>query len=170
VRLERLTYSVEEAAVLLGVSRSKVYECIHSGKLKATRLGRRFVVSAQALEALLGEGEAPSGASDMLNQVEIVGHLTRAPEERPTRTGNRMVTLRMAVHVPDPERRVFIDVVAFGDRVDDVVGLTKAQRVRVAGRLDQREWTSEDGHRHTVHQIVARRVEALEPLRQPAAS
>ena len=168
MRLERLTYSVEEAAVLLGISRGKVYECIRSGKLKATRLGRRFVVSAQALEALLGEGEAPSGASDVLNQVEIVGHLTRAPEPRPTRTGNRMVTLRLAIH--GPARRVFIDVVAFGDLVDDVVGLTKAQRICVAGRLDQREWTSEDGRRRTVHQIVARRVEALEPLRQPAAS
>jgi single-stranded DNA-binding protein len=81
-----------------------------------------------------------------------------------------MVTLRLAIHGPDPGRRVFIDVVAFGDLVDDVVGLTKAQRVCVAGRLDQRDWTGEDGHRRTVHQIVARRVEALEPLSQPAAS
>jgi excisionase family DNA binding protein len=170
VRLERLTYSVEEAAVLLGISRGKAYESIRSGRLKATRLGRRFVVSANALEALLGEGEAPAGAADVLNQVEIVGHLTRAPEERPTRTGNRMVTLRMAVHGPDPERRVFIDVVAFGDLVDDVVGLAKAQRVCVAGRLDQREWTSEDGHHRTIHQIVARRVEALEPGRRAVAS
>ncbi len=65
---------------------------------------------------------------------------------------------------------MFIDVVAFGDLVDDVVGLGKAQRVCVAGRLDQREWTSEDGHHRTIHQIVARRVEALEPGRQVAAS
>ena len=90
VRLERLTYSVDEAAVLLGISRGKAYECIRSGKLKATRLGRRFVVSAHALEGLLGQGEAPTSSADVLNQVEVVGHLTRAPEVRATRTGNRM--------------------------------------------------------------------------------
>jgi excisionase family DNA binding protein len=170
VRLERLTYSVEEAAVLLGISRGKAYECIRSGKLKATRLGRRFVVSAHALEGLLGQGEAPTSSADVLNQVEVVGHLTRSAEERATRTGNRMVTLRVAVHGPDPERRLFIDVVAFGELVDDVLGLTKAQRVCVAGRLDQREWTTEDGHHRTIHQIVARKVEVLEPGRQAAAS
>lgn len=170
MRLERLTYSVEEAAVLLGISRGKAYECIRSGELKATRLGRRFVVSAHALEGLLGQGDAPTTPSDMLNQVEIVGHLTRAPEERPTRTGNRMASLRLAVHGPDPDHRVFIDVVAFGDLVDDVLRLTKAQRVCVAGRLDQREWTTEDGHHRTIHQIVARRVEGLEPRHHAAAS
>ena len=104
MRLERLTYSVDEAAVLLGVSRSKVYECIRAGKLKATRLGRRFVVSAQALEALLGEGEAPSGAPDMLNQVSVTGRLARSPELRLARTGMPLCTLPRG-HPPPPPGR-----------------------------------------------------------------
>ena len=168
---DRLTYSVEQAAALLGISRGKAYECIRTGKLHAVPLGRRLVVPAHALDGLLGIGQQPSTPSDVINQVEVAGRLTRRPEERPTRTGNRMVTLRLAVSGRDAEHAVFIDVVAFGDLVDDAMVLTKGQRVCVTGRLDQREWTTDDGFHRLNHQIVARRVEALEPpRRQPAAS
>ena len=49
----RRTYSVTEAARLLGISRTKAYECIRTGELPALRLGRRIVVPAARLERLL---------------------------------------------------------------------------------------------------------------------
>lgn len=167
---DRLTYSVEQAAALLGISRGKAYECVRTGKLHAVPLGRRLVVPAHALDGLLGLGDQKPTPSDAINQVEVAGRLTRRPEERSTRTGNRMATLRLAIGGRNSEHSVFIDVVAFSELVDEVTALTKGQRVCVAGRLDQREWTTDDGFHRSVHQIVARRIEALEPPRQPAAS
>jgi len=50
----RLTYSIQEAADLLGIGRSLAYELAQEGTLPGVRrLGRRYVVSKQALDAWL---------------------------------------------------------------------------------------------------------------------
>ena len=49
----RRTYSVEEAAAILGISRTTAYECVKSKELPALRLRGRIVVPAAALESLL---------------------------------------------------------------------------------------------------------------------
>jgi len=49
----RLTVTVEEAARLLGISRTLAYELVARGKLPYLRLGRRIVIPARALEALV---------------------------------------------------------------------------------------------------------------------
>ena len=53
---ERLTYSVEEAATLLGISRSLAYEAARSGDLPTIRIGRRILVPATALQRLIDAG------------------------------------------------------------------------------------------------------------------
>lgn len=55
---ERLTISVEEAAELLGVSRSTAYSLVRQGELPSLRLGRRIVVPVRRLLALLDSGPA----------------------------------------------------------------------------------------------------------------
>jgi excisionase family DNA binding protein len=52
--MDRWTVTVEEAAEMLGISRSSAYECVHRGELQALRLGRRLVVPRSALEEMLG--------------------------------------------------------------------------------------------------------------------
>lgn len=54
VVMDRWTVTVEEAAQMLGISRSSAYECVRRGELRALRLGRRLVVPRVALEELLG--------------------------------------------------------------------------------------------------------------------
>lgn len=49
----KLTYTVTEAAGLLGISRSSAYECVRRGEIPSLTLGRRVVVPRRALEALL---------------------------------------------------------------------------------------------------------------------
>jgi excisionase family DNA binding protein len=49
----RLTMTVEEAGVALGISRSHAYELVRQGELPSLRLGRRVVVPIAALEALV---------------------------------------------------------------------------------------------------------------------
>jgi len=55
----RLTYTVDEVAGLLGLSRSAVYECIARGQIPGKRLGRRVVVVRAALDAFLAEPDVP---------------------------------------------------------------------------------------------------------------
>jgi excisionase family DNA binding protein len=56
----RLTYTIDEAAALLRISRSTAYECAQRGELPVLRLGRRILVTRQTLERLLGlEGVRP---------------------------------------------------------------------------------------------------------------
>jgi len=160
---ERLTYSVEQAAAALGISRAKAYESVRSGELPAVPLGRRLIVPAQAVDAVLGLAPETS-PSKAINEVQVAGRLTRPPEERRTRSGKPMATLRLAIG--GGEHTVFIDVVVFGKLVDGTAGLTTGQSVGVTGRIGQREWTAHDGTRRSAHQIVARRLEALEPPRQ----
>jgi excisionase family DNA binding protein len=51
-------FTVSEVADVLGISRTLAYDLVAKGQLPAIRLGRRIVVPAQALHALL------SAASD----------------------------------------------------------------------------------------------------------
>ena len=50
----RLTYTVEEAATALGISRGLAYAMVREGRLPALRLGpRRLIIPCAALEGLL---------------------------------------------------------------------------------------------------------------------
>ena len=58
--VERLTLSVEEAAVLLGISRALAYNLVRRGELPRLQLGRRVVVPRRALENFVAAAtEAP---------------------------------------------------------------------------------------------------------------
>ena len=62
---EKRTCSVEEAAVIIGISRSKAYECIRDGTLPSLRFGRRIVVPVRARLYLL---DAPNSNDNDLRQ------------------------------------------------------------------------------------------------------
>jgi excisionase family DNA binding protein len=51
----RLVFTVEEAARLLGISRSFAYEAVQRGEIPSMRIGRRILVPKVALERLLSE-------------------------------------------------------------------------------------------------------------------
>ena len=51
----RLTWTVTEAAQLLGISRASAYEAAHRGELPVRVIGRRMLVPRVALLRLLSE-------------------------------------------------------------------------------------------------------------------
>jgi excisionase family DNA binding protein len=55
---ERLAIAVEEAAHLLGISRSLAYELCARGELPTIRFGRRLVIPRRALVAMIENVEA----------------------------------------------------------------------------------------------------------------
>jgi excisionase family DNA binding protein len=50
---ERLAYSVDEAAQILGLSRDLLYDQMRRGKLRYLKVGRRRLITRQHLEAFL---------------------------------------------------------------------------------------------------------------------
>lgn len=55
IKQEKLTLSVPEAAALIGVSASKMYEIVRIQGFPAIRVGKRVLVNAKKLEAWLDE-------------------------------------------------------------------------------------------------------------------
>ncbi len=53
--MERRTYTVTEAATVLGISRTSAYERVRAGELPALRLGRRIVITRAVVDAMLGD-------------------------------------------------------------------------------------------------------------------
>ena len=51
--LEPLVYSIKDAIRLSTFGRTRVYQLINSGDLKVTRIGRRTLVRAESLRALI---------------------------------------------------------------------------------------------------------------------
>ena len=51
--MERQTYTVEQAAQLLGIGRRLAYELARTDQLPVIRLGRRLLIPRTGLEAML---------------------------------------------------------------------------------------------------------------------
>ncbi len=51
--VERLTVTVTQAAVMLGISRTSAYERVRRGEIPTVRLGRRLLVPKARLLAIL---------------------------------------------------------------------------------------------------------------------
>jgi len=62
-QLDRLTYTVEEAATVLGISRSLAYEAVARGEVPHLRVGRRVLIPRGWLEEWIG-GASAGGAPD----------------------------------------------------------------------------------------------------------
>lgn len=52
-RVQRLAYTVQEAAAMLSLSRSLVYELINAGKIETIKIGRARRITSRQLEAYL---------------------------------------------------------------------------------------------------------------------
>lgn len=170
----RQMYSIEDAATLLGISRSKAYKCARSGELHSVRIGTRIIVPAAAIAEMIerngGKPEWAGTGEGVVNQVTVVGRLTRDADLRTTRSGVALATMRLAIRKrSQDDTTVFIDVIAFADLADWAAELRKGQPLRVTGRLAQREWTTDDGTRRHAHQVVAYGIDQLDPSRQVAS-
>jgi excisionase family DNA binding protein len=60
----RLTWTVEEAAVALGISRAFAYDAVRRGDIPAIKIGRRILVPRSALDRLLERSQRRSTEFD----------------------------------------------------------------------------------------------------------
>jgi len=99
----------------------------------------------------------------MLNEVILMGRLTRDPDVRMTQNGTTAANFALACerdYAPQGQDREtdFFDIVAFG-KTADFVGqyFAKGQLVAVNGRLQQRDWTDKQGNKRRTTEILADR-------------
>jgi excisionase family DNA binding protein len=64
--MDRLTWTVSEVAILLGISRNTAYEAVRRGELPAIRVGRRLVIPRNALDKILEQSSDRFGAGPRL--------------------------------------------------------------------------------------------------------
>lgn len=104
-----------------------------------------------------------------LNQVFLMGNLTRDPELRYVPSGRAVANLGLAVNrafvTQDGERKeetCFVRVVVWGKQAENCNQyLSKGSQVFIEGRLQSRDWETEDGTRRNTLEVVARRVQFL---------
>jgi single-strand DNA-binding protein len=105
-----------------------------------------------------------------INRVVLVGRLTRDPETRATPSGRSVCSLRLACNGvrKDEEgtysqRPNFFDVSVFGPPAENVQRyIGKGSRVAIDGRLEWREWETDEQQRRQAVSIVADSVEFLD--------
>lgn len=61
---QRRTFTIEEAAGVLGIGRTSAYEAVRRGEIPVIHLGRRLLVPRVALERLLGGVDLPANRAD----------------------------------------------------------------------------------------------------------
>lgn len=56
VAQEKLSYSVAEAVHATSLCRSRIYQLMRDGVLRRSRVGRRTLIDAESLRALISQG------------------------------------------------------------------------------------------------------------------
>lgn len=110
-----------------------------------------------------------------MNQIVLMGRLTRDPELRHTQSGTAVASFTLAVDRPknkDGERLTdFIDIVAWKGTAEFVSKyFTKGQMAAVTGRLQLRNWTDKDGNKRVSAEVVADNIEFTESKKSRAES
>ena len=97
----------------------------------------------------------------MLNNVIIMGWLTRDPELRRTQSGTAVTSFTMAVDrdfksQSGEKETDFIDVVAWRNTGEFAAKyLAKGRMAAVEGRIQVRDWQDKDGNRRKSVEVVA---------------
>jgi len=100
----------------------------------------------------------------MLNNIILMGRLTRDPELRHTQSGVAVVSFSLAVDRDfgsrDGDKQTdFIDIVAWRQTAEFVAKyFTKGRMAVVSGRLQIRDWTDKDGGKRRSAEVIANNV------------
>lgn len=104
----------------------------------------------------------------MLNHIVLIGRLTKDPELRYTTSGKAVATMRLAVDRgttnPQGEKETdFIDVVVWERQAETCANfLQKGRLIAVQGRLQIRQYETQEGQRREKAEVVASQVRFLD--------
>jgi single-strand DNA-binding protein len=105
-----------------------------------------------------------------INRVVLVGNLTKDPELRHTPSGNPVCKLRLAVNTRQKDAATgqwgdkpnYFDVTVWGAQGENCARfLSKGRPVAIDGRLEWREWETQEGQKRQAVDIIADSVQFL---------
>ena len=93
----------------------------------------------------------------MINNVVIMGRLTKDAEERKTSNGKTVCSFCVAVDDSyNKDKAHFIDIIAWDKKAEFVTKyFRKGSMIAVQGRLATRTWEDKNGSKHKAVEIVA---------------
>lgn len=94
------------------------------------------------------------------NQVQLIGNVARELELRTTGTGKKVGSFRLGVS--GRQASSFFTVVCWEQQAELAAGWTQGTRVKVQGRLQSREWATENGDKRSAVEVVAETLERVE--------
>ena len=106
-----------------------------------------------------------------MNNVTLVGRLTKDPEVKTTTTGKDTCSFSIAVDRPTKEKTAdFISCVAW-EKNAELIGkyLSKGSRIGIIGAIQSRNWEGTDGKRIYVTEVLVNRIEFIDTKKDRAA-
>ena len=112
-----------------------------------------------------------------LNRAQLIGNVTRDPESRSTPSGQNVCSFSIATNSQWTDaqgqkqtRAEYHNIVAWGKLADICAQyLTKGKKVFLEGRLQTREYTTQDGQKKTRTEITAENMIMLDRGGAPGA-
>ncbi|MDP9376681.1 MAG: single-stranded DNA-binding protein [Actinomycetota bacterium] len=109
-------------------------------------------------------------AASNINRVILTGNLTRDPELRSLSSGMSVCSMRIASNTRRKngstgeweDRPNFFDITVWGAQGENCARfLSKGRPVAIDGRLEWREWTTQDGSKRQTVEVIADTVQFL---------
>lgn len=100
-------------------------------------------------------------------QAMLYGRLGKDAQAIPTKSGNPMTAVNIAVDVSprDAEATVWVRVIAFGKVAEALARHSKGETLAAAGRLELTKWTADDGTERESWQMIADTIQSARTVR-----
>ncbi|MBI3922056.1 MAG: single-stranded DNA-binding protein [Armatimonadetes bacterium] len=109
-----------------------------------------------------------------MNRIVLIGRLTRDPELRYTASGQAVATFTLAVdrrfkNAQGEKETDFVRCVAWRQSAEFAANyLTKGRLTAVDGRLQIRDYTTQDGQKRSMTEVVAENLQGLDRPKEAA--
>jgi single-strand DNA-binding protein len=178
---ERLTdgsMKAGDAILIEGALEFRSWETPEGQKRSAVNVKALRVEAAQygqRAEPLVTDSVGGKRLSNALNEVVLIGNLTRDSELRYTPSGDAVTTISMAVNESWKdktgnwqEKTHYVEVNLWRELAEAAGESKKGDPVMIMGRLVNESWTDREGNKRSTTRVEGRRIENL--VRGPGAA
>ncbi len=102
-----------------------------------------------------------------MNSITLLGNLTKSPQYYKSAKGMSIINTSIAVNDRrNPEKTMFIDIVAFAGLADIFNKYTnKGTKVLIQGRIEYDTFTDKNGNNRSKHKVIVDELEMLDSKR-----
>lgn len=157
-----------DAVLVEGTLEFRQWEAPEGGKRSAVNVKALRMEQLGTQPELVQDAGGGVRMSGAMNEVMVVGNVTRDPEIRYTPAGDAVLSLSVAVNEQYQDRQGqrqekvhYIDATLWRDLAENMKELRRGDPVMIMGRLVNEGWTDKDGNKRNSTRVEATRVEAL---------